>query len=82
MTDRIKGLVVTLKDDYRSDDVEILILAISLLQGVAGITTLMADPAGDYVTTNRTMLAVCQDVRKLLAKWMQHGPGSPDKEDA
>lgn len=34
MTDRIKGLTVVLDKDYREDDVEVIIQAISLLRGV------------------------------------------------
>jgi len=34
MTDRIKGLTVILDKDYREDDVEVIVQAISLLRGV------------------------------------------------
>lgn len=38
MTDRIKGLTITLDKDYRDDDIQKLIDAIHLLHGVASVT--------------------------------------------
>lgn len=34
MTDRVKGLVVTLDSDYREDDIQKVIDAIALIKGV------------------------------------------------
>lgn len=37
MTDRVKGLVVTLDDDYRIDDVQEIVNAIKMVKGVATV---------------------------------------------
>jgi hypothetical protein len=43
MTDRIKGLTVTLRPDLREDDAQAIISAIGLLQGVISVTTHVVD---------------------------------------
>lgn len=52
MTDRIKGLVVTLDDDYRDDDIEPVINAIRMLRGVLDVRPLVAD-VSDHVARVR-----------------------------
>lgn len=37
MTDRIKGITVTLDGDYRDDDVEAIVQAIRMVKGVAHV---------------------------------------------
>lgn len=37
MTDRIKGLTVTLDRDYRDDDVRVIVDAIKMIRGVAAV---------------------------------------------
>lgn len=37
MTDRIKGLTVTLKDDMREDDCDFIINAITMIKGVVSV---------------------------------------------
>lgn len=43
MTDRLKGLTVTLEADMREDDAKFIIDAILLLRGVAMVHTHVAD---------------------------------------
>lgn len=43
MTDRIKGLVVTLSANVRADDVEPIVNAIAQLRGVYSVSPLVAD---------------------------------------
>lgn len=43
MTNRIKGLTVTLKDDFREDDCEAVINAIGLLYGVISVERHVSD---------------------------------------
>lgn len=43
MTDRIKGLIVTLEPNVREDDAQLIIRAISLLPGVIDVQPLVAD---------------------------------------
>ena len=52
MTDRIKGLVVTLDKDMRADDAEGIVKAISHMRGVSGVRTMVADP-GHYIAVAR-----------------------------
>ena len=37
MTDRVKGFTVTLDKDYRTDDVEAILNAVRMIQGVAHV---------------------------------------------
>lgn len=37
MTDRVKGLVITLDQDYRIDDVQDIVNAIKMVKGVAKV---------------------------------------------
>lgn len=43
MTERIKGLVVTLDQDYREDDVESIVQAICMVKGVAHVALEVAN---------------------------------------
>ena len=43
MTDRIKGLTVTLKDNLREDDTRGIVKAIQLIRGVINVTSHVAD---------------------------------------
>lgn len=43
MTDRLKGLIVTLEADIREDDAQEIINAILLLRGVLNVTTSVRD---------------------------------------
>ena len=43
MSDRIKGLTVTLRDNLRDDDAQPIIEAIRLLKGVVDVTPHVAD---------------------------------------
>jgi len=52
MTDRIKGLTVSLTDDFREDDCEAIINAIKMIKGVGHIQTHVADP-DDYFVRKR-----------------------------
>jgi hypothetical protein len=52
MTDRINALTVVLKDDIREDDVEPLMNAIRLLQGVVSVNLHVAD-IGSHIAKER-----------------------------
>lgn len=43
MTDRIKGLTVTLEKDIRVDDCEVILNAIRMVRGVASVATHVSD---------------------------------------
>ena len=48
MTDRIKGLVVVLGDDYRDDDVESIVNAILMIKGVVAVNKKVVN-MDDYI---------------------------------
>lgn len=52
MTTKIKALTVVLEADTREDDVESLVQAVTLLRGVASVTTEPVD-MGDYSARQR-----------------------------
>lgn len=43
MTDRIKGVIVTLDQDYREDDVEKIVSAIYQIKGVRSVKSLVSN---------------------------------------
>lgn len=43
MTDRVKGLVVSLDADYRDDDVQEIISAIKMIKGVQDVSMSVVD---------------------------------------
>lgn len=61
MTDRVKGLVITLDKDYRTDDVEAIVNAIKMVKGVADVDTSITD-MDDHM--NRTIIR--QELTKKL----------------
>lgn len=52
MTDRLKGLVVTLDQDYRIDDAEAIVNAIRQIKGVLSVSTSIAT-GEDYFNRER-----------------------------
>lgn len=53
MTDRVKGLVVVLEQDFRDDDVQRIVHAIRMIKGVA-LVELVKTNHDDYI--NREMI--------------------------
>ena len=74
MTDRYKGLVVTLDHDMREDDAKSLIAAISLLHGVASVHPSVSN-AEDYINREQIM---CKLRKKLYEVLTQHGNRQTD----
>lgn len=54
MTDRVKGLVVTLDRDYRTDDVESIVNAIMMVKGVVNVDTNLVK-MDDYMNRSRVV---------------------------
>ena len=52
MSDRIKGLIVSLDQDYRDDDVQPIMDAIRMVKGVADVATSVATPE-DWMARSR-----------------------------
>jgi hypothetical protein len=53
MTDRVQSLTVFLEGDFRDDDVQILVDAISLMRGVARVDLGEPLTANDYMARQR-----------------------------
>jgi len=66
MTDRVKGFTITLDQDYRVDDVEIILNAVRMIKGVAhvepSITTM-----DDHM--NRTLIRL--DLEKKIYEMLR-----------
>ena len=52
MTDRAKGLIVSLENDIRDDDVETIVNAINMIKGVDGVTLNIVD-SDDWLNRKR-----------------------------
>lgn len=66
MTDRVKGLTIILDHDIRTDDIEPLIEAISLLRGVAKVTQVMTT-SDDYFNRERIRLELEEQLYQALS---------------
>ncbi|MDU8351004.1 hypothetical protein RYA05_03735 [Pseudomonas syringae pv. actinidiae] len=67
MTDRFHSLTVVLDDNYRKDDLEALMSAISQLRGVAAVSGIVADPMSHMAET-RAKSAIKQRLWEALEK--------------
>ena len=65
MTDRIKGLVITLDHDYRTDDVDTIVNAIMMVKGVANVSKSVASP-DDHMNRARIVYKLRQNVLDLF----------------
>ncbi len=65
MTDRIKGLVITLDNDYRIDDLENLINAIEQFRGVASVSPSVAS-TDDHINRSRIKLELKQKLYEAI----------------
>jgi hypothetical protein len=65
MTDRIKGLVITLDHDYRTDDVDAIVNAIMMVKGVANVSKSVAD-MDDHMNRARIVYKLRQNVLDLF----------------
>jgi len=65
MSDRVKGLVVTIKDDVRIDDIQPLIDAISMLKGVVNVEPNISD-INDHINRQKVYYDVKNKIYQLL----------------
>ena len=65
MTDRIKGLVVTLDKDYREDDVEAIVGAIRMIKGVANVHLNVTD-MDDHINRQRIRAELVEKLFEVL----------------
>ena len=61
MTDRIRHLTVTLDEDFRTDDLASIVVAIEHIRGVASVETIVVE-GGDHLAR----LAVRAEIRLKL----------------
>lgn len=65
MTDRIKGFLVTLKQNIRADDAEVISAAIMLLKGVIDVTPVPDNP-NDYINELRARHELRNQLAEIL----------------
>jgi hypothetical protein len=53
MTDRVSSLTVVLKEDWRDDEVDRVVLAIRMLAPVLSVTANVQDPFSEHVASMR-----------------------------
>ena len=71
VTDRIKGLVVTLDKDMRADDTEGIVKAISNIRGVSDVSEMVADP-DHYIAVARARQELREKMIDIL--WPKEKP--------
>jgi len=64
MTDRIKGLTVSLTDDIREDDCQLIFDTIMMIKGVGDVQTYVAD-CDDYFARDRIKHEIRDNIFKL-----------------
>ncbi len=67
MTDRIKGLTISLEQDVRVDDLEPLMDAIRQFSGVADVTPLVAS-SDDWLARSRVRSELAEDFLDMYKK--------------
>jgi hypothetical protein len=65
MTDRIKGFYVALDHDYRTDDAQAILDAISMIRGVIAVTAEIAT-GDDWMNRQRIQLELRKRVLDVL----------------
>lgn len=65
MSDRIKGLTVTLRDDLRDDDAQPIIEAIKLLKGVVDVVKHVSN-ADHYMATRLAKVELSAKLWEIL----------------
>jgi hypothetical protein len=62
MTQRVKGFVITLVDDYRDEDADAVLMAMRMVKGVQPVEPITANP-DDQVIYSRFSQEVVRDLR-------------------
>ena len=70
MTDRIKGLTVTLDPNIREDDAQAIIDAVSMIKGVANVETHVTD-IDHYMAVASARITMEKDIFELIKKWRE-----------
>lgn len=66
MTDRIKGLTVSLEKDIREDDVQPIVDAIIMIRGIADVKLHVTNP-DDYMARKQ----VKEELRSMIFEWFK-----------
>jgi hypothetical protein len=66
MTDRYKGLIVSLDNDYRDDDSESIINGIKMIKGVADVKPIVVN-IDDYLNRNRIRMELQEKLLSILS---------------
>lgn len=65
MTDRVKGLIVLLGKDIRTDDCEAIVEAIKMVKGVAAVSMDVSDH-NDWMARERVRLELREKLWEIL----------------
>ncbi len=68
MTDRIQSLTVVLEGDVRTDDVEILIQAITMIRGVQKVVKGEPVSVNDFIARERAAMKIREALWKAFDK--------------
>lgn len=66
MTDRVNALTVVLDADYRTDDVEQIVKAISMVRGVVKVDMHVARSMSDHVARTRVRFELQEALLQVL----------------
>ena len=66
MTDRVKGLVITLDKDYREDDIQFVIDLIGQIKGVALVEKIKTNIGEDHINRNMVRMELMNKIYKVL----------------
>lgn len=70
MTNRVKGLTVALKNDFREDDVDRLVSAIYMFEGVVGVKKSI-DNSEDWINRTKVRDRISGKVQKAIWEEIQ-----------
>lgn len=65
MSDRVKALTVVLERDYRDDDLEDIVKAVSMVKGVLEVAPVLANPS-DFIQRTRLRAELSEKLFNVL----------------
>lgn len=79
MTDRIKGIVVTLDRDYRDDDVRAILDAIRMIKGVVAVAP-QVSTSDDWMARRRVQHQLRDRIYKMMDEFFDERPDNGGKD--
>lgn len=66
MSNKIKGLTITLSEDVSEEYAQRISDSISLINGVVSVDPVISDAAGDYITRSRLVKEIEQKFHAMI----------------